>query len=230
MKSTERELAMRYAELLEKEMFDDIVVFSVSEPGAMGPGGVMTFYKKNGECFSVDYLSETTPYASIKNLFPVLRECYWDGPMSTELAAARTIIIGDSSDDKETCVPEGWRHIYLDFGNHLAVKKEFYQAVKEVFGDKSNCDITFWWADMLDGAYFASKILELEESYHEQKKKDEVLAKTIAELQKNSEYIRKVKEASGNLDKMMDVLEEFSGIRMSWLELKQFGFRQAEMD
>ena len=83
---------------------------------------------------------------------------------------------------------------------------------------------------MLDGAHFASKILELEESYHEQKKKDEVLAKTIAELQKNSEYIRKVKEASGKLDKMMDVLEEFSGIRMSWLELKQGGFRQAEMD
>ena len=27
MKSTERELTMRYAELLEKEMFDDIVVF-----------------------------------------------------------------------------------------------------------------------------------------------------------------------------------------------------------
>ena len=72
MKSTERELTMRYAELLEKEMFDDIVVFSVSEPGAMGPGGVMTFYKKNGECFSVDYLSETTPYASIINLFSVV--------------------------------------------------------------------------------------------------------------------------------------------------------------
>ena len=51
MKSTERELTMRYAELLEKEMFDDIVVFSVSEPGAMGPGGVMTFYKKMGSVF-----------------------------------------------------------------------------------------------------------------------------------------------------------------------------------
>ena len=27
--------------------------------------------------------------------------------------------------------------------------------------------------------------------------------------------------------KMMEVLEEFSGIKMTWIELKQFGFRQS---
>lgn len=41
----------------------------------------------------------------------------------------------------ETCIPKGWCHIYLDFGNHLTVKKEFYRAVREIFKDKDNCDI-----------------------------------------------------------------------------------------
>lgn len=49
-------------ELINEDMFKDIVLFSVSESGAMGLSSIMTFYKKTGESFSVNYLSDITPF------------------------------------------------------------------------------------------------------------------------------------------------------------------------
>lgn len=140
---------------------------------------------------------------------------------------APTIIIGGSPDDRETCVADGWKHMYLDFGNHLVVQKQFYYAVKEMFGNTQNCELTFSWDKILDKNEFSSNVDEIEKAFLEQEKADTILAAKLDELQKNPEYIRKVKEASGDLEKMMDVLEEFSGIRMTWFELKQFGFRRS---
>ena len=216
---------INYVKELNKELFDDVIIFSFSELGAMGPND-MTFCKKNGERFSVDYKSENTLYSALKEVFPVLKECYWNGPMRNESAAFSTIVIGGSSNDKETRVANGWRHIYLDVGNHLAVKKEYYSAVKEIFAGKDNCDITFSWIEMLETANFHQKTESIEKAFCEQQKADEHLANVLKELKQNPEYIRKVKEAHGNMDQMMVVLEEFSGIKMTWFELKQFGLRQ----
>lgn len=159
---------------LKKEYFDDVIVFSFSEPGAMGPNN-MRFYKRNGEWFEVDYLSEETPYSMIKEYFPVLKECYWNGSMRNETAAISTIVIGGSSDDRETRVAEGWKHIYLDYGNHLAVKKELFYAVKDAFYKKNKCEITFEWSDILNQAGFSKNINEIENDYYEQEKKDKIL-------------------------------------------------------
>lgn len=59
---------MEYKSVIKKKDFEDIVVFSVSEPGAMGPND-KTFYKKTGKSFSVDYKNEITPYSKIKEFF-----------------------------------------------------------------------------------------------------------------------------------------------------------------
>lgn len=215
---------MTNEKLLNKD-FEDVVIFFFSEPGAMGPNN-MKFYKRNGESFSVNYMSEDMPYSRLKELFPVLKDCYFDGPMKREKIMAPTIVIGGSPDERETCVADGWKHVYLDYGNHLVVRKQFYYAVKEMFGEISNCDFTFSWDEILDKSEFAVKVDEIEKAFFEQEKADVILAAKLDELEKNPEYIRKVKEVSGDLDKMMDVLEEFSGIRMTWFELKQFKFRQ----
>lgn len=213
---------------LDRKMFEDVVVFSFSEPGAMGPND-MSFFKSNGESFRLDYKSEETPYSMIKELFPVLRDCYWNGPMRKEAVVSGTIVLGGLSDDRETCVADGWRHIYLDCGNHIAVKKELYYAVKDIFYRIDNCDITFEWPNMLKEASFAEKMDAHIKAYREQEEKDEILEKKLEELKSNPEYLRKVKEAAGDLNKMMEVLEEFSGIKMTWVELKQFGFRRSGM-
>ena len=166
---------------MNKKDFEDIVVFSVSEPGAMGPND-MTFYKKGGESFVIDYKSEETPYSELRECFPLLKECYWNGPMKSDSASAFTIVIGGSEDDKETHVPEGWRHIYLDYGNHLAVKQELYYEVKSILADnyregKTNCDVTFNWVEMLDEVKFGERIDEIEKAYHEMVEKDRILQK-----------------------------------------------------
>ena len=57
-------------------------------------------------------MSEETPYDELRECFPVLKECYWNGSMKSETTCLEAIVIGGS--DKETRVPEGWRHIYLD--------------------------------------------------------------------------------------------------------------------
>lgn len=193
--------------------------------GAMGPND-MTFYKRNGKSFSLDYMSEDTSYSQIKEVFPVLKDCYFDGPMKREMLMSKTMIIGGSPDDRETCVADGWKHIYLDVGNHLIVKKPFYFEIKQLFGEIENCELAFDWDKILNEKGFSNRVDEVEKAFLEQEKADEILAAKLDELQKNPEYIRKVKEASGDLDKLMDVLEEFSGIRMTWFELKQFGFRR----
>ena len=174
-------------------------------------------------------MSEDTPYSKIKELFPTLTECYFDGPTKRERIMSRTIVIGGSPDDKETCVADGWKHIYLDFGNHLIVRKEFYYEIKELFSNTENHELTFAWDKILSKTDFCDRVDEIEKAYLEQEKTDAILAAKLDELQKNPEYIKKVKEASGDLDKMMDVLEEFSGIRMTWFELKQFGFRRSDL-
>lgn len=61
----------------------------------------MKFYKRNGESFSVNYMSEDMLYSRLKELFPVLKDCYFDGPMKREMIMAPTIVIGGSPDDRE---------------------------------------------------------------------------------------------------------------------------------
>ena len=130
----ERWKERKFMDKLTEELFADIIAFSMSEPGAMGPNN-MTFYKATGESFSVDY-KEEGKYEELKNVFPALKECYWDGPMKNEIASLFTIVIGGSPDDKSTTVPKGMRHIYLDYGNHLAVKEEYYYAIKKYLAEK----------------------------------------------------------------------------------------------
>ena len=150
---------------MDQEMFKDVVVFSMSEPGAMGPND-MTFYKKNGKSFSVDYKDEKTSYTKIKEWFPALNGCYWNGPMSTEAASVTTIKIGGSG--RETAITSGWAHIYLGFGNHLVVKREFYQEMRTLFQEYDNCDITFGWPEILDKNKFSERIPEIEKAFYRQ--------------------------------------------------------------
>ena len=55
---------------LTDELFNDVIVYRISELGAMGPNGSLTILKKNGETFEFDYLSDKTPWEEIKRCFP----------------------------------------------------------------------------------------------------------------------------------------------------------------
>ena len=211
---------------LTKEMFQDVIAFSVSEWGAMGPSGTMGFYTKSGEHFLVDYLSETTSYQELKEYFPSLQGCHWNGPMKTDRAFLFTVVIGED-DGEETRIPEGYRHIYLDLGNHLCVREELFGYVRELFQDRENSELTFAWREILTDAKIEEQIEEITAAYRKQKEEDEKFAKVLTKLNQNPEYRRCILEnKEGGIDGMLAVLKEFSGIEMDFLELKQFGLRQ----
>lgn len=89
--------------------------------------------------------------------------------------------------------------------------------------------MTFRWTEILNKTDFSAKIPELVTAFNEKRKFYEHLASVFEELKKNPEFVKKITDSSSPCQ-MMDVLEEFSGIRMSWLELKQFDLRQAGLD
>lgn len=213
---------MNYANVLTKDLFEDIIAFSMSELGAMGPNDMM-FYKATGESFSVDY--RDGKYDELKELFPILKECYWNGPMKNEVAALFTVVIGGAPDDKSTTVPKGMRHIYLDYGNHLTVKEEYYYAIKEAFVGKDNCDIAFNWTTYLDEVNISSRLAEIRDAYFKQKERDEMIMSKIRELNENPEYKEKIKSNSDGMDGLMSVCKEY-GLDIGWVELKQIAMRQ----
>ncbi len=215
---------------LSKELFDDVVVFFESEPGAMGPSGTLEFLKKNGEHFYVDYIEEETPYSLLKELFPEgLDGAYFNGPKRNEPASVSTIVIGGSG--QETTLPDGWKHIYLDFGNHLCVREELYRLVNKILREsgKDNCDKTFRWAEILEDADFVSKIDEAIKEYNNAPPKiryenyDELNVK-FEELMNNPEFKEKFRKANG-VDERAEVMQDF-GVDIEEIELWDFLLRR----
>lgn len=205
--------------------FEEVVAFSVSEPGAMGPNDI-GFFMKDGRNFRLDYKTDETPWSKIREWFPVIKDCYFCGPMRTESASLVTVVIGASENDKETHVAPGWRHKYLGYGNHLVIKEPYYREIMTLIGSNENIDLTFEWERLLSKTDFVIRADAIQEAYQKQKEEDEKLTATLTELKKNPEYVKKVKDCSGDVDAMMAVFKEYTGLDMDWVQLKQFGFRQ----
>lgn len=130
---------------LTKDMFNDIIVMFVSEPGAMGPN-TMEFMNTAGEVIKVAYTVDNT-YETLREVFPLLKECRWDGPMPNEKDSIGGIRIGGGA--FITKVPDGWNHMYLDVGNHLAIRNEYYEKAFNILKDYPNMEITFEWERLL---------------------------------------------------------------------------------
>ena len=142
--------------------FEDVVAFSVSEPRAMGPNDI-GFFMKDGRHFRLDYKTDETPWSSIREWFPTLQKCFFNGPMKTESASLVTIVIGGGDNDKETHVAPGWKHWYLDFGNHLVIKEQYYNEIKELIGSNENIDLTFGWEGLLSKTDFVERADAIQE-------------------------------------------------------------------
>ena len=135
---------------LTKEMFENIIVMFVSEPGAMGPH-TMKFMNNSGDVINVEYTVDNT-YEILREVFPLLKKCRWDGPMANEKDSIGGIKIGGG--EFSTKVPDGWRHVYLDVGNHRAIKNEYYEKAMQILKNYPNIDITFGWDKLLlDGGF-----------------------------------------------------------------------------
>ena len=137
---------------ITSDLFEDVIIYTIAEPGAMGVAKLMEFVGKNGNCFSFIYGDEIS-YSDVKECFPVLNDCFWNGPMEGENTDGEIIFFttDNKKNNNSTKVPEGWQHIYTGFGNHLVVKEEFYPTFSKYIKDfKRPVDIFSSWEEWLD--------------------------------------------------------------------------------
>ena len=137
---------------MNKEMFLDVIIYTVSEPGAMGIPSFMECVKKNGEKFSLNYGGDDY-YSKIKENFPAIEGCFWNGPMPGDKTSGEIVFFvnDDEKNAKATRVAKGWKHIYTGCGNHLVVKEEYYSIFKKHINDLTNPeDIYCYWQERLD--------------------------------------------------------------------------------
>ena len=141
---------------LTNELFNDVIAYRMSEPGAMGPSGSLAILKKNGESFEFDYLSDKTPWEEIKKCFPSIVGCRFNGPMENEMRISQEIVIGGFGEP--TRINAGWKHFYLDFGNHLVCKEEYYEKLENIFKGFRNSAIAYGWTEILKEAGFVQNL------------------------------------------------------------------------
>ena len=98
---------------LNKATFKNVMFLSFAEGGAMGCPGKIIFYVKTGEGYSLNYVYRDADLNKVKELCPVLQECFFG-------------MFGIRSK-----VPAGWNYVNLGMGNHLIVNDEVYEAFTE---------------------------------------------------------------------------------------------------
>ena len=62
------------------ELFSNVIIYIIAEPGAMGFPRLMEFVAESGECFYLVYGNEKgeIPYSIIKSSFRALQDCFWN--------------------------------------------------------------------------------------------------------------------------------------------------------
>lgn len=147
---------------MDKKQFEDIIMFSLAEPGAMGAGGIIEFFSDNGDVFRFNYLSEETPYEEIKEAFPVLKGCRFNGPMPDDARPENTpqeIVIYTNADsaNMRKRIAEGWRHIYMGCGNHLVIREDHFEDFSAAISDLTEeVDIYGGWLNRARKLYGGS--------------------------------------------------------------------------
>lgn len=147
---------------MDNKQFVDVIMFAFAEPGAMGAGGIIEFFTDKGEDFGLDYLSEETPYWKIKQVFPVLKDCRFNGPMPDDVRPKNTpqeIVFYTSADgaNMRTRIAEGWRHIYMGCGNHLVIREDHFEEFSAAISDlKEEVDIYCGWLNRARKLYGGS--------------------------------------------------------------------------
>ncbi len=135
---------------LEKAFFKDVFIFSLAEPYAMGVGGFIEFINEKGEFKRFNYMNGDVEYEDIKEAFPALKGCKWNGPIPGEKTWGEEYVlyVSGTQPDLVTRVNDGWHHMYLGFGNHLVVREDKWDEFEKLISAcKDPIDIYGDWQD-----------------------------------------------------------------------------------
>lgn len=89
----------------------DIAAFSFAQPGAMGEPGGVEIIDSQGWFYHTNYCYGDISYEQLLEIVPVLKDF--------------------KIETFDHQVPEGWKAVYLGFGNHLTIKAEYYNQFEE---------------------------------------------------------------------------------------------------
>lgn len=212
---------------LTKKLFEDVVAYIISEPGAMGAAGSIECLKKDGKIFSFSYLDEETSWEKTKECFDGINGCTFNGPHSKTFYKENLFIFG-GDDGIVTRIKPGWKEIAFDAGNHFVCKKVYSRGFIEFFTGMEPYKIILHGMNKIKKEHFYEKLNDIENAFYRQEEKDQELTLKLEELNKNPEYIKRMEECKreDGVDPMLKVLKEF-GVEITFMELKQYGFRKA---
>lgn len=73
------------------ELFSNVIIYIIAEPGAMGFPRLMEFVAESGECFYLVYGNEKgeIPYSIIKSSFRALQDCFGTAHQTTKMQMIR---------------------------------------------------------------------------------------------------------------------------------------------
>ncbi len=107
----------------------DIIAFVLTEPGAMGMGGLFACITNKKEYAEYNYVNGDISYLELCQLFPIINKCVFNGAMPFDVVQDDGVIITNNANRKSTYVPEDWKHIYMKYGRHLVIREEYYDGL-----------------------------------------------------------------------------------------------------
>lgn len=110
----------------------------------------------------------------------------------------------------------------------LFVKKEYSRGFIEFFSGMKPYEIIVDGMNKIKKEHFYEKLDDIANAFYRQEEADQELTLKLEELNKNPEYVKRIKECTREqgVDAMLLVLKEF-GVEITFMELKQYVFRKA---
>ena len=122
-----------------------ILMFKFEEPLAMcvclGQSASAVFVYEDGEIENTYYnvFQDKESYSKLKEKFPILKDCYWNGP-DGEDTDFNEVVIRTSPGEGPTRVPKGYKHFYIGGGSHLVIREDKYDAYIVACGELADKD------------------------------------------------------------------------------------------
>lgn len=117
-----------------------ILMFKFEEPFAMcvspGQSANVVFVYEDGKVENIDYniFRDEQSYNNLKEKFPILKDCYWNGS-DGEDSDFDEVAIRTSPGEGCTRVPRGYKHFYIGGGSHLVIREDKYDAYITACGE-----------------------------------------------------------------------------------------------
>lgn len=123
----------------------EILIFKFEEPLAMcvslgqSAGVVFVYEDEEVEKTYYNVFRDKESYIKLKEKFPILRDCYWNGS-DGEDTDFNEAVIRTSPGEGSTRVPKGYKHFYIGGGSHLVIREDKYDAYITACGELADKD------------------------------------------------------------------------------------------